>query len=599
MTHRAPCSSLRLLLLAAVLAFASLAAATTYPTNICVGTKQKEAGNYCKSALQAWAKWDAKQNATARDAAITKAATKLAAKWSKAETVSQTHGADCVDTTETSADARGFVDSAVGALVLAVNDGLDLGVKADRQCGQKLLAAAAKKCGGLLGVESGYVKSLAKDPKGTKRDAKETKIRGAFVATFSKVIAKGCGTNATGLDVESRVDAIVNGIVTDTIVSPNVDATQFTTITPTGPIKYGKKTLNPICMNGTPYSYFVKRGTVNKLVVYYMGGGACWDNLTCSLPACHTTITPGDSPANTHTGFADATNPLNPFKDWSIVFVSYCGCDIHFGDAAQDYPGTTPIHVEHRGYQNARAVEKWAREHFVNPEEVFVTGSSAGAYGAWFNAPLHVQVWPASTFNVLADAGNGVVTQDFLDDNFPHWNFAGNLPKNVPGLADTLTNGTGIPGYTKLIAEFLPDVRWSMYATAFDGGVFGQTGFYNVMLHPTDLTQGVMWWNASCAWNQKMTQQAQDTAAAEPSNFRYYIGSGSRHTMWGSDKVYSDTTGGVPTILDWVNGMLGNTGGWTNVLTTTPGLTLPGDPAPAPLQPPFVQQGSDVVINCP
>ena len=37
---------------------------------------------------------------------------------------------------------------------------------------------------------------------------------------------------------------------------------------------------------------------------------------------------------------------------------------------------------------NARVVEKWAREHFVIPEQVFVTGSSAGAYGASSNAPL-------------------------------------------------------------------------------------------------------------------------------------------------------------------------------------------------------------------
>jgi hypothetical protein len=116
----------------------------------------------------------------------------------------------------------------------------------------------------------------------------------------------------------------------------------------------------------------------------------------------------------------------------------------------------SPIHIEHRGYQNSRVVEKWAREHFVNPDVVFVTGSSAGAYGAWFNAPLHEAVWPGSKFHVLADAGNGVITQSFLDTEFPHWNFAANLPTNIPGLQDTLTNGTGIPGYTKVITNSSP-----------------------------------------------------------------------------------------------------------------------------------------------
>ncbi|MFM8984450.1 MAG: hypothetical protein ACKONH_00050, partial [Planctomycetia bacterium] len=25
---------------------------------------------------------------------------------------------------------------------------------------------------------------------------------------------------------------------------------------------------------------------VNKLLMYYQGGGACWDDATCSLPTC-------------------------------------------------------------------------------------------------------------------------------------------------------------------------------------------------------------------------------------------------------------------------------------------------------------------------
>src|SRR5437773_5553611 len=213
--------------------------------------------------------------------------------------------------------------------------------------------------------------------------------------------------------------------------------------------------------------------------------------------------TGSDNPNNVHTGFADLGNPQNPFKDWNIVFVSYCSCDVHFGDAAQDYPP----HVEHRGYENARVVEKWAREHFVNPDEVFVTGSSAGAYGAWFNAPLHEGVWPASKFEVLADAGNGVITQSFLDSYFPNWNFAANVPTDIPGLTDVLTNGSGIPGYTEVVANFFPRTRWAQYSAAYDGGFGGQTSFYNIMLNDNDPIAAVTWWNASCAFNSVMRSQ--------------------------------------------------------------------------------------------
>jgi hypothetical protein len=129
-------------------------------------------------------------------------------------------------------------------------------------------------------------------------------------------------------------------------------------------------------MNGSPYKFFARRGTVNKLVMYYQGGGACWEQLTCSIPVCDNSVTDGDNPNGFSSGFADLSNPNNPFKDWNAVFVSYCSCDIHFGDAAQDYNNVDPahpLHVEHRGYQNSKVAEKYAREHFLAPEAVFVT----------------------------------------------------------------------------------------------------------------------------------------------------------------------------------------------------------------------------------
>jgi hypothetical protein len=74
-------------------------------------------------------------------------------------------------------------------------------------------------------------------------------------------------------------------VITSTTISPNVDNTQFETISPVAfaPIEYQGSTLTPVCSAGTPYHFFVKRGTVNKLVMYYQGGGACWNALTCGV----------------------------------------------------------------------------------------------------------------------------------------------------------------------------------------------------------------------------------------------------------------------------------------------------------------------------
>ena len=49
----------------------------------------------------------------------------------------------------------------------------------------------------------------------------------------------------------------------------------------------------------------MKRGTVNKMLMYYQGGGACWDCATCSPPTHKTAAGAFDNPADATSGFAD------------------------------------------------------------------------------------------------------------------------------------------------------------------------------------------------------------------------------------------------------------------------------------------------------
>src|SRR5207253_8155837 len=39
----------------------------------------------------------------------------------------------------------------------------------------------------------------------------------------------------------------------------------------------------------------------------------------------------------------------------------------------------------------------------------------------------------------------------------------------------------------------------------------------------------------------------------------------SRHTIWGSNRVYTETHGPVETFVDWLNDMLGGSATWSNV----------------------------------
>ena len=588
------------------------ASAGAYPTNTCVSAKMKAAAGKCKGDLTAWSAWDKSQSDTARDAKLLASNDKFDRDWSKADAKASDAGVDCADTTVSLGGMRTAIDAAITDIVTTINAGLNLTDPAQGSCGGKLIKAAASKCDRFLKAESKLVKKPSGDPKREKRDAALDAASTKFTATWGGVVAGCPNVTADVAIVEDKIDELYDTVVTDTTMSPNVDDQQFTTISPTGAVQYQKRDLTPTCSAGTPYHFFVKRGSTNKLLMYYQGGGACWNGFTCDIPTCDPDVNPtgGDNPNNQQSGFGDLSNPNNPFREWNIVFTSYCTCDIHFGDKEQFYLmgiGNV-VNIKHFGYQNARVVEKWAREHFVNPEQVFVTGSSAGAYGALFNAPILETVWPASKFSVLGDAGNGVITPDFLNTplyGFQNWNFEANLPTYIPGVLESIQNGTGMPAYTEAVAAFFPETAWGNYTTAYDGSSGGQTGFYNVMLLRSPVG-ALTWWDATCAWNSGMEAQALATAAAvgatPADNYRYYIGRGSRHTGWGSNTVVynDDPIGGTPALKDWVTSMRNRDAGWVNTQCTDCETLLPGDPQPTPVTSPFFDNGmGGVGIACP
>ncbi|HEY4223913.1 MAG TPA: pectin acetylesterase-family hydrolase, partial [Myxococcota bacterium] len=116
------------------------------------------------------------------------------------------------------------------------------------------------------------------------------------------------------------------------------------------------------CDDGSSTGIGVNIGTSNNLLVFFSGGGACWDFQTCFTlntaehgpfkKAQLDQITQGGSP-NT---VVDRSDAANPFQDWSYVFVPYCTGDIHAGDVVQTYTsGTTSKTLAHVGHKNVLA----------------------------------------------------------------------------------------------------------------------------------------------------------------------------------------------------------------------------------------------------
>ena len=629
---------------ALVLAFVLLAAhanAGTYPSYECASEKMDAAADRCDKVLKAWSIWA--QNQKDPQKLIDHADAAFDARWARAEDAAAINKVDCVEMTLSGTDMKTLMDTAIDEIVAEVNDGLDLGVKKQAICGSKILKSAATMCMKLLRAEGEYIGDLSLDPDGATRDAAEAKASSQFGHQWDQTIFRDCPITATKEEIEGKVVALNEDVVGNITVSPSVPDDAFMAIThpaggaPGNEVSYEGDTLVPQCQDSSEFTFFAKRGSVNKLLMYYYGGGACWDTATCVLQTCTQSVNP-TPPGLGGSGFGDLTDPDNPFKDWHVIRVPYCGCDIHLGDNAVDYPAIPPLglpgkHVEHRGHDNAKLAEKWAREHFLNPTDMFVTGSSAGSYGAMVHGVHLSGVYVATSINVMGDGGNGVAPQEWMETNFNNWGALLNLP-NVPGIIGVPGSELTIPVILTSAANYYPGVNWSNYTTAFDGGGGGQTGFYNVMLNPLDpLGARERWYEASCEWNELMRQQAfetADAAALENDNYRYYIATGSRHTGFGNPRVYYDETGGVPPLVDWVNAMIDDDPSWTNVEADPFNVLFPGecsdgsvnpgarcnvdadcpngscwgdDVKPDPLEPPFELDDSGpepvVVVNCP
>jgi len=350
--------------------------------------------------------------------------------------------------------------------------------------------------------------------------------------------------------------------------------------------------LTPACSNcpsctSDKFTFFAKRGTINKLVIFFQGGGACWDSMNCLYYKTYNAQeTETVAALNNMNGIFDTTNPANPFKDWYVVYLPYCTGDLFWGANDQQY--TTPSYlgpqitatIKHRGFVNFQAVLKWVKDNFRLPEEIFVSGSSAGGYGAIMDYPFIREAFPLTRVYVLGDAANGITGDDFNNRANAAWNVQ--LPAWI--FPDGISGLTAEDIYMNISAEY-PLMKLAQYTTAYDGT---QCYFYNLQLDdpltglpyvkepwlwpsfPSEENVGV--------WNSKMLLYAKETASVAP-NYRYYIAAGYDHTILGSPEFYTESSAGGVYFYKWLTSMVDNPFGvfggplqgiWKNVEAPAP-----------------------------
>lgn len=297
------------------------------------------------------------------------------------------------------------------------------------------------------------------------------------------------------------------------------------------------------------FRFWARRGASNNVVVFFDGGGACWDDVTCAVPrlASHGRDSDGlykaellasDNPA-TLNGIFDLANARNPLRDWSFVFVPYCTGDVHSGSNTAHYTDPddgSAYALQHRGADNFAVILEWMRANFANPDALVVTGSSAGAYGAATHYTAIRNAFPTGRAVMLGDAGQGVTPRDFLERRNANWNYQ--LPTTVFGADGAVTSDEDV---VAILAAHYPNDRFAQYTTAHD---ITQASFYALM--------GVN--NACRAWTQKMSTDLTRREQANP-NFRAYLANGQTHTILRSPLFYSERSAGTP-FAEWFAALL-------------------------------------------
>lgn len=152
--------------------------------------------------------------------------------------------------------------------------------------------------------------------------------------------------------------------------------------------------------DGSEWHGIFKKGTANKVVVYFFGGGVSITPETSEggNKFYATNMTGQDFVAQGGIG-SNAEN--NPFRDWSFLVIPYATGDFHSGTGV--YEGKKTIY--HTGYSNYAAFVEQMKSYVGEPDTLLVTGFSAGGFATSLLADDVIDRFPsAKNITVCVDS---------------------------------------------------------------------------------------------------------------------------------------------------------------------------------------------------
>ena len=209
------------------------------------------------------------------------------------------------------------------------------------------------------------------------------------------------------------------------------------------------------CRDGSTTGMGVRlRPQSNNLLIFLMGGGACFSAATCTVNPKTFGVTEFTELTALETAFF-VTDPASAVQDWNHVFIPYCTGDLHTGTRVGNVPNCPlcPRNQSFVGYLNMQSYLAHLSTYFEDVDQIVFAGSSAGGYGAVYNYEQAVAAFGKEPV-LINDSGppftdDAVFSPCFDDHIVASWGMDASLP---PGCGACATSGQRLQAIAPYLA---------------------------------------------------------------------------------------------------------------------------------------------------
>lgn len=310
-----------------------------------------------------------------------------------------------------------------------------------------------------------------------------------------------------------------------------------------------------IFSGSTPYSYQVIPGRRDKVLFYFQGGGACWDEISTKLRFCSTNV--GEQSL---VGIFDRNNKDNYYRDWTIIHLNYCSGDVWGGNTVRPYNDPDGQPVKQVGYINAQSTLDWLVQQQANGNiestlsELVIMGCSAGSIGTQLFSTSVLNAIKSQTAAVIPDSYGGVFPQDVEGDLIKDFGYCATslVPPGVQSKCDAGTLLIQDINYEHLKAH--PSVPWGFIQAKAD---VVQLSFYAAigLTTPTNESKVIKPNEFYYDINQIFSGYNKNP------NFLTFLVDGGHHCYTNQALMYTTSTEGSRTgdtnmLTDWINSFM-------------------------------------------